>query len=97
MPYRIDYTPDSSVLQKNPGNDITRGLMTLTFFILFMFFMRSSQPEIWMRLQAWIWPGDAAVTRNAAKGLWMDLLSGQPVTQSLTVFCREIFRHAGIR
>lgn len=97
MSYRIEYAPDSGNLQKTNGYFPMRLLMTLTVFVLFLFCIRSERPDAWAGLQEWFWPGEAAVTRNAAKILWMDLRAGQPVSQAAAAFCRDILYHAGIR
>ena len=95
MSYCIDYVVDSSRFSDRKDMWMLL-LMSLTVFALFLSAVRSYRPEIWTSLQAWFWPGDFDVTRNAAKVLLMEIQAGQPVADAAVAFCREILHHAGI-
>ena len=64
--------------------------MTWAFFLLFCLLVHLFWPQGQQLLQELLWPGDAAVTRQAAEAMVQQLRWGVPVSEAVETFCMTI-------
>ena len=90
MGYRIEYDGEVVVWKREShhGNRIL--LYSGMFFVLFLIMTHLFWPEGWVQLENWIYPGDAAVTKEALQNMASELRTGMYLSDAVTAFCREI-------
>lgn len=89
MGYRIEY--DSGTAVKGAVHrsmlKTRRILILLTAVVVTAFLVL---PTVRRSLRDLLLPGDDTVTAQALQGLVEDLRAGEPVSEAMEVFCREI-------
>ena len=69
-------------------------MMSAGFFLLFCLMVYYFWPDGKQFLQELLWPGDAAVNRQAAEVMVQQLRWGEPLADALETFCLTIL-HGG--
>lgn len=95
MSYRVEYEPISRKKKRSPGGLGLPGL-TVVCFLLFLLLVHAFWPRGTEVLQQALWPGDSAVTRQAADTFVDALRGGAPFGAAAEGFCREILEAADI-
>lgn len=97
MGYRVEYQP----AMKNEGTMDKRlqrpWALTAAFLIAFGLFTNAFWPDGQKVLQEILWPGDMEVTQQAVEAFVTELRYGEPFTDAVEGFCREILQDADIR
>lgn len=95
MGYRIDY-PQSGKMPGKKKSFSRVPLLTLLFFLLFLFLTGRFWPQGAQTLRAILLPGDAAVTAAALQDLTSALKTGEPLSNAFADFCVQVIQGAGI-
>ena len=94
MSYKILYTPEAShrYPQRKKSKPINWGNLLLLTMLVFT--------AAWFRLNGipdFLIPGDPEVTKTAAAEMMAQTRIGESVSESVTVFCKEILNGAGYK
>ena len=90
MGYRIEYDGEVVVWKQESHHGNRMLLYSGVFFVLFLIITHLFWPEGWVQLENWIYPGDAAVTKEALQNMASGLRAGIDLSDAVTAFCREI-------
>lgn len=88
MGYRIEY----GCPERQPDKPKRLGL-TIVFFLAFLLLVNVFWPEGRKVLQELLWPGDMEQTQQALEVFIAQLRYGEPVSDAVESFCREILKH----
>ena len=92
MSYKIQYTPETAYrYPQNKEEKFKWGKIGVLFCVLvtLMWFRINGIPEFLI-------PGDPVVTKAAASGFVAQIQSGEPLSDAVTAFCKEILIGAGV-
>jgi len=96
MGYRIDYDMKSGYWEVSQNHKWRLPVLTVFFFILFLFLCSWFWPEGMNLFVDLIIPGDNTVTLQAAKNMTEYLRDGGSIQQAVDAFCREVILGAKI-
>ena len=96
MGYRVVYDSVRQEKRRAKSHGARLTGLTAMFLALFLMMVNVYWPKGREVLQEMIWPGDAAVTRQAAEAFVEELRFGEPIGDAVESFCREIIKSADI-
>jgi hypothetical protein len=93
MSYRIVYGPDKYPVEKKHGGGSRIRMLTALCFLLFCLTVSVVWPEGSAILQGLLLPGEMSASEMAFCVLMDDLRMGEPLKDSVTVFCQSVIQN----
>ena len=93
MGYRVDYPSFSAIPEQKKGSFLRRAALTLGTAALFLTAVNSFSPEGAEILDRLFQPDRWLLTRSALESMVSRLQCGEPLTDAVTAFCRELVQH----
>ena len=93
MGYRVDYPSFSAIPQQKKGSFLRRAALTLGTAALFLTAVNSFSPEGAEILERLFQPDRWLLTRSALETMAARLKCGEPLTDAVTAFCRELVQY----
>ena len=90
MSYKIVYGPDKAYEAKTDPSRARLRLLTASFLLAGCLLARTFWPEGTALLRSVLLPGNPTVTELAFLDMMEDLRTGEPINESLSVFCKTI-------
>lgn len=95
MGYVIQYNPENN--KKFPVKALgKRRRKWLTALILTAIILGMMRTELGSWIKMWLLPGDAVQTEASLSAFVENIRAGEPLSDAVTTFCREIIDHAQI-
>lgn len=96
MSYRITYPSFGEEKKQPPAKRGWTGVVSAALVAALVFGAIAVKNRGLTWVQAYLLPGDPAVTAAALDGMVEDLRSGESITEAVKAFCQEIIAHADI-
>lgn len=92
MGYQIMYSPEDN--HKYPAyKPVRKNKWVIPAVLTAVLLAAAARPQVRSALENWLIPGDKDVTKAAFSLMLEDIRTGEPVSQAVSAFCREILEN----